>query len=295
MVLNVALDYIFIYGSFQLGFVGAPIATTVSRIFQFCMLLLSAKLVKFEHATWNGFDIRKAVEWKGMLQFLKFAIPSALMLVLEVWGFSLTVFAASFFDAKSTAGHMITQNLSTLGYMLTLGISIGGSVVVGNRVGEGKPQIAKFTAFLAMILTFVCTSLYGIFVSVSRFFIVRLFTADVDVIMIASKLLFISSFFVVVDGMQGCFLGIYRALGKQMLAASVNFIAYYIIGLPLGLFLAFYVDTRIDWLQPIGLWLGLLVALSIVSLLSFFIITLFVNWKKESDKARKEVGGQIGE
>ena len=44
-----------------------------------------------------------------------------------------------------------------------------------------------------------------------------------------------------------------RGSGRQYVGAIVNFIAYYIIGIPIGATLAFKTD-----LKELGLWIGML-------------------------------------
>ena len=49
--------------------------------------------------------------------------------------------------------------------------------------------------------------------------------------------------------------GILRATGMQFKAALVNFLSYYVIGLPLGIALALVVGLKTK-----GMWIGLSVA-----------------------------------
>lgn len=49
--------------------------------------------------------------------------------------------------------------------------------------------------------------------------------------------------------------GLLRGAGKQLSGAIVNFVSYYLIGLPLGTFLALWVG-----MGTLGMWIGLLVA-----------------------------------
>ena len=52
--------------------------------------------------------------------------------------------------------------------------------------------------------------------------------------------------------LQGTVSGILRATGMQFRASLVNFVAFYVVGLPLGLVLCFVAD-----LQTMGMWIGL--------------------------------------
>lgn len=88
--------------------------------------------------------------------------------------------------------------------------------------------------------------------------------------------------------------GVIRGIGHQLWGAGINFIAFYIVGLPIGIPLALFTD-----LKSFGMWIGLLSA-SLTQVIGYGIMLLCLNWKKESqlamkrgegDKGKKEKGG----
>ena len=86
------------------------------------------------------------------------------------------------------------------------------------------------------------------------------------------------------DHIQGLLAGAIKGLGKQLYAAIVNFVCYFIVGVPLGSVLAIPEE-----MGAVGYWIGLCVAISAQAIL-YFLIVVCSNWKKESDKARKTAG-----
>ena len=86
------------------------------------------------------------------------------------------------------------------------------------------------------------------------------------------------------DQIQGFLAGVIKGLGKQLYAAIVNFVCYFIVGVPLGSVLAIPEE-----MGAVGYWIGLCVAVSSQAIL-YFLIVICSNWKKESDKARKTAG-----
>lgn len=80
---------------------------------------------------------------------------------------------------------------------------------------------------------------------------------------------------------QGVISGIVRGAGRQLYGAIINFIAYYVIGLPLGIPLALATDLGI-----MGMWIGLLCA-SVTQALLYIVLLCCMNWEKESEKAMK--------
>lgn len=80
--------------------------------------------------------------------------------------------------------------------------------------------------------------------------------------------------------MSACIAGVLRARGKQAANALLNLTAYYVIGIPFGLWLTFSRDMGL-----MGLWLGLTVALVILSIVGLW-MCLKTDWEREVEKVR---------
>lgn len=64
----------------------------------------------------------------------------------------------------------------------------------------------------------------------------------------------------------------------------MNFIAYYIIGIPLGLVLAFWVGIDL-----FGIWIGLAVGLAVDAIVLGFVLLIRTDWEKQAQEAKKRV------
>jgi len=84
--------------------------------------------------------------------------------------------------------------------------------------------------------------------------------------------------FQVFDGLAGGAGGIFRARGKQFLGAMLNLSAYYVIGIPFGIWLAFSRHLGLA-----GLWIGLTVSLVYVATVGV-IVCLRTDWDREVKK-----------
>jgi MATE family multidrug resistance protein len=65
-------------------------------------------------------------------------------------------------------------------------------------------------------------------------FLPWIITSDKDVITIASQLLIIAAFFQLFDGTQVVGLGVFRGMGDVNIPTFITFLAYWVIGLPVG-------------------------------------------------------------
>ena len=86
--------------------------------------------------------------------------------------------------------------------------------------------------------------------------------------------------------LQGVMSGVIRGAGRQLWGAGINFIAFYIVGLPIGIPLALLTS-----LKSFGMWIGLLCA-STTQVIGYSIVIVCLNWKKESLLAMKRGEGE---
>ena len=91
-----------------------------------------------------------------------------------------------------------------------------------------------------------------------------IYTEDLAVIKIASQLLIIAGFFQLFDGTQVVGLGVLRGIGDVNIPTLITFIAYWIIGIPLGYFLGIHLNMGVN-----GIWYGLTTGLLTASILLF--------------------------
>ena len=159
--------------------------------------------------------------------------------------------------AKQLAAHQIAINLASISFMAALGISAAGGIRVGNAVGRqniSETRKAGFTAiFLGASLMFCAGIIFIIFRNILPAFYIN----EKDVIKIASSLIVIAALFQLSDGTQAVGIGILRGLTDVKIPTAITFIAYWIVGLPVGYLLGFILDYGVQ-----GVWIGLLIGLT---------------------------------
>jgi len=110
-----------------------------------------------------------------------------------------------------------------------------------------------------------------------------LFNNDIEVVHLVASVLPLVALFQVFDGICGVTAGILRARGMQFTGAVLNLSAYYVIGIPFGVFLTLKRDMGLQ-----GLWIGITVALVYGSAVSLW-LCLRSDWEKEVRKVRERL------
>jgi len=97
------------------------------------------------------------------------------------------------------------------------------------------------------------------------------YTANAAVMQLGVPLLALAGAFQIFDGIQGTATGALRGLGETRLPMYANLVGYWAMGLPLGYVLCFTAGWGIY-----GLWIGLTLALILISLM------ILLRWVTES-------------
>ncbi|KAF5192057.1 Detoxification-like protein [Thalictrum thalictroides] len=283
LTIDFGLSYVLVYHT-VLGFKGAALASAVCLWISVIMLGLYVNYSDKFKPTWEGLSLES---FQHVLPSLKLAIPSALMVCLEYWAFELLVLLAGLMPNSETSTSLIAMcvNTQAMSYMITYGFSAAVSTRVSNELGAGNGDRAKnavtvtlkLSLFLALI--FVLSLIFGHNIWASAFSNSPTIKKEFASI---TPFLVLSVFF---DSAQGVLSGVSRGCGWQDLAAWTNLIAFYVIGMPIAILVAFKAH-----LYARGLWIGLICGLFFQAL-TLLIITLRTNWTKlelSVDRDREE-------
>jgi MATE family multidrug resistance protein len=216
----------------------------------------------------TGWNWREA--WGGVGEFLSLGIPGMLQLCFEWWTFEVLAILCGRFDNAVVAigANAILLQICSMVYMLYLGISVSANVRIGNALGDGQPHRANLVANLSVGLSTCGSIVCAATLWIGRTQLPYLFTNDVEIAALTSKLLRVGAAFQMADACQAAINGIFRGSGRQTLGATLNFVAYYVIGLPLGTLLAFYFHYNVQ-----GLWIGLTVSLYFISFVGMVVVS----------------------
>lgn len=258
------------WGFPALGVVGSALSTTLARVYMAVLLAL--------FIWWFERDLRKSLpplmrfpDWVRITRLLRIGFPAAVQILLEIGAFGTAAVFAGKISAVTMAAHQIAINCAAVTFMVPLGISSAAAVAVGQAIGRREPEVARRSGFIAIglgVAFMCCTALMFVLVPEP---ILHIYTRDSQVVAIALRLLGLAALFQLFDGTQTVATGALRGLGNTRIAMLVNFVCYWIFGLPLGYWLCFVLLWGIY-----GVWLGLTIALIGIALI------LLYAWNKHS-------------
>lgn len=259
---NAAANGLLIYGGLgipALGLTGAGIATGLTRLVMFLLVLAHAHGHPLMPERWWP-RTRRAFEAGPLWQLIRIGVPVGVQMGLEVWAFGLSTLMAGWLGVTAGAAHMVALNLASLSFMVPLGVSMAATTRVGNLLGAGEPDRAQRAAWTAMATGATCMAVSGMTFLLARTTIPRIYSSDPEVLAAAAAILPIAAAFQVVDGIQVTGAGVLRGMGNTRPAALFNLLGYWILGLPLGWWLAFEGGHGLA-----GVWWGLALGLLVVA------------------------------
>lgn len=263
-LVNAFANWVLIFGN--LGFPalelnGAGWATFGSRVFMALALMGFVMNNKF----FRQYDVSfhfKNINLPVIKKILSLGLPSGFQYFFEVGAFSFAVVMVGWFGTNQLAAHQIAINLASISFMAVLGISVAGSIRVGNAVGMKDIAETRRAGFTASLLGASIMLFAGIIFILFRNFLPTLYVNDEVVISYASSLLVIAALFQISDGTQAVGIGICRGLTDVKIPTAITFIAYWIVGLPVGYLLGFTFELGVQ-----GVWIGLLLGLTTSAIL----------------------------
>ena len=256
-LLNVGLNYIFIFGKLglpEMGLDGAGWATFISRLLMAIMMIL---IIRKELA---GF----VMEFQAALvmKLVRIGVPSGLQYIFEVSAFAIAAIMVGWLGAEALAAHQIALNMAAITYMAATGIASAAQIRVANQMGLRDKTTLREAGFTCFILVTAFMTFCGAVFIVFRDYLPALYIDNPEVQSLASSLLIIAAAFQISDGLQAVGLGVLRGLTDVKVPTLVTFTAFAVVAIPLGYVFGFEMELGVK-----GVWYALSIGLTIAAIL----------------------------
>ena len=288
LILNIPLNYIFIFGHLgmpALGGVGCGAATALS------IYLTVVGMLYYVRKSPTFARVRIYTRWEPVtfsqcLAFLKLALPLGIAGMIETLCFSLVAIMLSPFGPVVVASHTIAMNVSGLLAIVPIALSSTASIEVGEAMGTSSWSHARKRALSS---TSLAVAFYFIGASVLFFMgeqIAALYSDDAEVLLLAPVLMTYCVVFFFPETLQVMAIGILRGFKDTRTIFLVTIVAYWIVGMPVGYSLGYgYLGDALEGAE--GFWLGFIFSLSCASiLLGGRLLYLFIKEKNPDTAAR---------
>ena len=275
-VVNVVINYILIFGKFgfpEMGIVGAAVGTLVSRFVMLVHLwwLLAKRDKSRAYVTHIKFF---KLSQRPIKKLINLGLPSAMQMFFEVAIFTAAIWLSGTLGKNAQAANQIALNLSSMTFMVAMGLSVAAMIRVGNQKGLKDFKALRRIAESIFLVGFIFAVIFALFFVVFHNMLPGLYvnlddpTNAVDtaeVVKIAATLLLAAAVFQISDSLQVIALGALRGLQDVKIPTVITFISYWVIGFPIS-----YVLGKEEAYGSLGIWVGLLAGLSVAAILLYF-------------------------
>jgi len=270
--MTMLLTYVCI-AKMKFGFVGAPLALTLVDVFKASCYCLSTFVLDedvkkcFVCRSNSRSNSNSAIAHFGKAAFskwttfFKIAVPNLVLSIFEWWAWDLmNLLTGQLPNAKDAlAAQTIQTNSMIVVYNIAGCVQRGASSCVGNALGAKKTKEARTYAKASLVSAFLGTLLISALYYTFGFECMNLlYSNDHDpsarIILddYVKPLTNLVSLFMLLDGVQVGLTGVVTGAGYQSTTMPALFVSYWILALPVGVFLAFKRKMSL-----VGLWIGM--------------------------------------
>ena len=260
-VLNVPLNYLFIFGNFgapELGIEGAAyasvsvsLAATVAFAIYIIVRLPAFELFKNFHRP----------DWEAFGKVFRLGTPIGVTNLAEVGLFAGSGILIGLLGEVPLAAHGIALQIASITFMVHLGLSGATTVRVGRFYGQKNGAALRDVALVGLGLSLLMSCLTMIaFLTVPEPLIGVFIDPDeplrAEILAVGVGLLAMAALFQLADGAQVMALGALRGVQDTKVPMIMAAFSYWLIGLP-----ASYVLGIVLGFGAVGVWVGLVLGL----------------------------------
>ncbi|MBQ9825978.1 MAG: MATE family efflux transporter [Firmicutes bacterium] len=235
-VTDVFFNYCLIFGNFgfpRLEVRGAALATVIARVLEFCLMIV---MVFVRKNPLRGISARM---FRFDKEFAKRIYKNSIFTTLNetLWSGANSAMSAAYSRIGILEYASYSAAITVMNLFLMCMFSIGDAslILVGARIGEGRPEEAKETARRLLRLAAVFGAVAGALIAVFAGIIIRIFDLSPEGFELAKKIMYVNAAFCPVYLVNGVLIsGTMRAGGDTRFAAITEILIMWLISVPLS-------------------------------------------------------------
>ncbi|CAJ2652273.1 unnamed protein product [Trifolium pratense] len=279
VLLHVPLNFLLVV-HFQMGIAGVSIAMVLTNL---NLVILLSSFLYFSRVYKDSWISPSLECIKGWSSLLSLAIPTCVSVCLEWWWYEFMIMMCGLLvNPKATIASMgILIQTTSLVYVFPSSLSLGVSTRIGNELGANRPQKAR----ISMIVSLFCAIILGLgamlFTTLMRNQWGKFFTNDKEILELTSIVLPIVGLCELGNCPQTTGCGVLRGSARPTIGANINLGSFYLVGMPVAIFLGFVAKFGFA-----GLWIGLLAAQGSCAML-MLVVLCRTDWNLQVQRAKE--------
>jgi len=265
--INAGLNYCLMFGNFgfpRLELKGSGISTATVNLIMFLMML-GYVVWHRRYRRYHIFGNFLSIDWVRFREIFRIGTPIGLTVMAEVGLFSAAAILMGLLGTDEVAAHAVALQMTSMAFMVPLGLSQATTVRVGHAYGAGSRDGIGKAGWASIGLTLVFESLTCALFLLFPLQLVSLFLdptheANVRALGLAASYLLVSALFQFVDGTQAIAAAALRGLNDTKVPMIVAIVGYWLIGFPVAYLCGFVLQWR-----GVGVWSGLAAGLAFVA------------------------------
>jgi MATE family multidrug resistance protein len=268
LLINIPVNYAFIYGRWgapEMGAAGCGIASSIVMWLQLlALLVVIQKLPQLKAIAL--FKQWQAPRWPIIASQLNLGLPVGLSITAEVALFSSVALIIAPLGAAVVAGHQVALSISSLTFMLPLSLGIAITIHTGQYLGAGQHHFARYATRVGVLGGALLSIMNLLFIILGRDLITSLYTDDPAIYQVAFSLLLFAAIFQLPDAIQVCAASALRAYMDTRIPMFITLFCYWLVSIPLGWGLT-HGFGDFPAMGAEGMWVGLVSGLSLAAVL----------------------------
>ena len=267
-LINIPLDYALVHGLWglpRLGGVGCALAST---ILIWATFFASLFVVKFHRKVRDKFLLNnfKKPDRASILKTIKIGLPISISIIIEMSMFSGSGILIAKFGPIETGAHAIALTIASMSFMVYMGIGQSITIRASQLLGGNQSSQAWYSIKVGALFNLALSVLICIVFLLFTEPLVSLFSDDASLIPLAVVLLYFGAAFQIVDSLQVAAVFGLRAYQDTVSPPKYQFVAFWLVGLPVGIWLAFYGDD-LGLAGAKGMWMAMVLSLFVAGVL----------------------------
>lgn len=273
LLYNVVLNWGLIFGHFGLPRMGALGCAVSTASGVWLMLAAMIGWIRFSPAyrATYPFTHWEGPNWREIGSMLRLGLPIGVTHFAEVSAFGIVSLLVARFGVVQVSAHQIALNFTSLVFMVPMSFGIGTLTRVGQAMGEGNAQRARFVAWTGTGLCVFFGLLSAIFIALFRWQIAAMYTSDAVVQATCALLLLFAAIFQLSDSTQVAAASAIRGYKVTRSPMVIQMIAFWGVALPVGWILGLAPEwfpwSPAEPMKATGFWIGLVLGLTVAAVL----------------------------